>query len=308
MDLRQLAALVAVAETGTFSAAAARLHTVQSNVSTHIAHLERELGVVLVDRAAGQLTDEGQVVMARARRVQAELDALVADVASLRDEVAGHVHLGVIGVAGRWLLPPLLHEMGRRHPLVRVTVLGANTTALLPHLLAGSLDLAVVNLPITDPDVLTQPVFEEDLVLVAPAGHPLADAEEVTLADLAQHELLLPPPGQSIRVDLDAAATAAGVTLRPKAELDALRLMTTLSLEGFGAAVVPSSAVPREGSGQTWCRVAIRGLGRRQVGLAHRRRGMASAATRAVRAAVVDVVGRQSGTQPGVHPLAPAPA
>ncbi|MEN3273610.1 MAG: hypothetical protein V7636_2371, partial [Actinomycetota bacterium] len=73
MDLRQLAALVAVAETGTFSAAADVLHTVQSNVSTHIARLERELGVTLVDRAAGRLTEEGVAVVARARRVQAEL-------------------------------------------------------------------------------------------------------------------------------------------------------------------------------------------------------------------------------------------
>src|SRR5258708_39078279 len=68
MDLRQLAALVAVAETGTFSAAADVLHTVQSNVSTHVARLERELGVTLVDRAAGRLTEEGEAVVARARR------------------------------------------------------------------------------------------------------------------------------------------------------------------------------------------------------------------------------------------------
>ncbi|HET7721324.1 MAG TPA: LysR family transcriptional regulator, partial [Acidimicrobiales bacterium] len=73
MDLRQLAALVAVAETGTFSAAAEALHTVQSNVSTHVARLERELGVTLVDRAAGRLTEEGELVVARARRIQGEL-------------------------------------------------------------------------------------------------------------------------------------------------------------------------------------------------------------------------------------------
>src|SRR5260221_13660902 len=100
MDLRQLAALVAVAETGTFSAAADVLHTVQSNVSTHIARLERELGVTLVDRAAGHLTEEGVVVLARARRVQAELEALAADVASLRDEVVGRGRRGVIGAPG----------------------------------------------------------------------------------------------------------------------------------------------------------------------------------------------------------------
>jgi LysR family hydrogen peroxide-inducible transcriptional activator len=68
MDLRQLAALVAVADEGTFSAAADALHTVQSNVSTHVRRLERELGTQLVDRAGNRLTEEGEVVVARARR------------------------------------------------------------------------------------------------------------------------------------------------------------------------------------------------------------------------------------------------
>ena len=79
MDLRQLSALVAVADEGSFSAAATALHTVQSNVSTHIARLERELNAVLVDRGAGRLTEEGKAVANRARRIKAELDALVAD-------------------------------------------------------------------------------------------------------------------------------------------------------------------------------------------------------------------------------------
>src|SRR5260370_22941222 len=84
MDLRQLNALVAVADHGTFSAAADALHTVQSNVSTHVARLERELGVTLIDRGAGGLTEEGELVVQRGRRVMAELDALVVDVSALR--------------------------------------------------------------------------------------------------------------------------------------------------------------------------------------------------------------------------------
>src|SRR5918998_3252322 len=111
MDLRQLAALTAVPATGPFPAAADVLPTVQSNDSTHVARLERELGATLVDRAAGRLTEEGEVVVARARRIRTELDALVADVASLRDEIAGSVSLGVIGTTGRWFMPPLLSAM-----------------------------------------------------------------------------------------------------------------------------------------------------------------------------------------------------
>ena len=76
MDLRQLNALVAVAEHGSFSGAARALHTVQSNISTHVARLERELGVTLIDRATTTLTEEGEVVVRRATRVQHELEAL----------------------------------------------------------------------------------------------------------------------------------------------------------------------------------------------------------------------------------------
>ncbi|MGI8983127.1 MAG: LysR family transcriptional regulator [Acidimicrobiales bacterium] len=304
MDLRQLAALVAVADAGTFSAAAARLHTVQSNVSTHVARLERELGAVLVDRSAGRLTEEGEVVVARARRVQNELDALTADVASVGDEVAGRVRMGVIGTTGRWLVPHLLGAVTTRYPRVRMAVLEGNTTTLLPQLLAGALDLVVVNLPVDDPDVATDGLFEEDLVLVSPAGHPLAHRDSVDVADLADYDLLLPPPGISIRVELDRAAGAAGVVLSAKAELDGLRLIASLAFEGFGAAVLPASAVPGRGSG-AWRQAPIHHLGRRRVGMARRRRGLPSAPARALHGVVADVVARQAATQNGVHPWSP---
>jgi LysR family hydrogen peroxide-inducible transcriptional activator len=305
MDLRQLAALSAVADTGTFTAAADVLHTVQSNVSTHIARLERELGAVLVDRAAGRLTEEGEVVVARARRIAVELDSLVADVASLRADVIGSVALGVIGTTGRWLMPPLLMAMDECHPGVRVSVVEGNTTALLPSLVSGRLDLALLNLPIDDPDIDVTPLFEEDLILVAPTGHPLADRDQVSLVELADHELLLTPPGTSIRVDLDRAAAAAGVTLKAKAELDGVRLIASLSVEGFGAAVLPASAVPAYLRGE-WRRIAVNGISRRQVALARRRRGLLSAPGRALTEIVADVVAAASGPEPGIFPAARA--
>src|SRR3954451_315170 len=173
MDLRQLNALVAVADHGSFSAAARALHTVQSNVSTHVARLEQELATTLVDRSSGALTEEGSVVVARARRGQTELDALESDVASLNAEVIGDVRIGVIGTTARWLVPRLVVAMGRQHPEVRMVVVDATTTSLVPRLESGHLDLAVVSLPIDAPDIETDPLFEEDRVFVAPAGHPL---------------------------------------------------------------------------------------------------------------------------------------
>jgi LysR family hydrogen peroxide-inducible transcriptional activator len=301
MDLRQLAALVAVAETGTFSAAADALHTVQSNVSTHVARLERELGATLVDRAAGRLTEEGELVVARARRVQAELEALAADVASLRHEVEGATRLGVIGTTARWLVPALLTVMEERHPKVRVTVLEGNTTSLLPQLAGGRVDLGVINFPATDPEVLVEPLFEEDFIAVVPLGHPLSDAVSLNMVELADHELIMPPPGASIRVDLDRAAAAAGVTLRPKAELDGIRLIASMAFEGYGAAVLPSTAVPRWLTGEFRI-LPVEGLPRRQVGIGRRRRGLPSAPTRALADVLRDVVRDVAGEKHGLHP------
>src|SRR5215216_6145201 len=190
MDFRQLAALAAIADHGSFSAAAKALFTVQSNVSAHVARLERELGATLVDRVRGRLTEEGEVVLARARAVQHELDAIYADLASRGKEVAGEAKLGVIGTTARWLVPQVLTALRTMHPRVRAIVVESPTTALLPQLAAGQLDAAVVNLPVEDPDLVVEPMFAEDMYLVVATTHPLAGCTEVTLSDLADYQLL----------------------------------------------------------------------------------------------------------------------
>src|SRR3954447_11840885 len=289
MDIRQLAALVAVSDHGTFSAAADALHTVQSNVSTHVRRLERELGAQLVDRAGNRLTEEGEIVVARARRIQSELDALVADVAALRDEVAGSVRLGVISSTARWLVPLLLTAMRERHPKVDVVVVDASTTSLAPQVASGQLDVAVVNLPVTGTDLHTEILFEEDFLLVAPAGHPLAERQSVDIAELAGVPLLLPPPGTGFRGELDGAAAAAGVTLTPLAEIDGVRLITSMVFQGYGPAVLPATGVSSWGEGP-WRAVRLSGMPRRQVGLTQRRRGLPSAPARALVGVLTELV------------------
>jgi LysR family hydrogen peroxide-inducible transcriptional activator len=304
MDLRQLAALVAVAEAGSFSGAARLLHTVQSNVSTHVARLERELGATLVDRTTGSLTDEGEAVVARARRIRHEMDALRSDVDALMHDVSGTVRLGCIGTVGRWLVPRLLDLLWDRHPKVDMVVVDATTTSLLPQLRSATLDLAVVNLPLTDPDVASEALFDEARIVVAPMDHPLADRKSVTMAELAEHDLLLEPQGTAFRDELDQQASRNGVVLRPLAQVDGLRLVASLAFEGFGAAVLPSTAVPNWLNG-AWRLVAVDDLAPRRVGLAHTRRGRLSAPARAVYDAVREVVA--GADQDGVHSLLPAP-
>jgi len=300
MDLRQLAALVAVDDHGTFSAAAGALHTVQSNVSSHIANLEKELGTPLVDRAAGRLTAEGKAVVERARRVQGELEALVADVGALRSDVRGRVQLGVLGTTGRWLVPSLVARLGEAHPGIALIVAEGTSATLEPRLAAGTLDLALLTLPLPSPDLVAEPLFDEELLLVAPTSSPLAGRERIPLADLDGAELLLPAPGTTFRRELDEVAAAAGITLRPKAELDGVRLLAALCFEGWACGIVPASAVPTWLEGP-WRAVGVDGLPHRQIGLATRARGLPSAPTKAVAAVLTDAIAEAAVKEPGIH-------
>lgn len=300
MDLRQLQALTAIADTGGFSAAAAALHTVQSNVSSHIARLERELGAQLVDRQGGQLTEEGQAVVERARRVTDELDAIVADLAALRAEVVGTVRVGLIGTTARWLTPLLLEALADAHPKVRLVVGEGTSTTLEPRVASGALEIGVVNLPRTLPDLSASALFDEDLILVVPPDHALADRRRVELADLDGLELLLPAAGTTYRQELEDAAREVGVTLVPRAEVDGLRLVASLTARGFGPSILPATTAAEGLDG--FIRIGVGGLPRRRVGAVVRRRARPSAPARVVLDILRDVIDHRIGQQYGIHP------
>lgn len=300
MDVRQLAALVAVADHGTFSAAARSLFTVQSNVSGHVAKLERELGVELVDRSNSGLTEEGERVVDRARRVLNEIDDIAADIASLEDDISGDARIGVIGTTGRWLMPQLLGAISEQHPRVHPIVSEGSTTTILPGVLSGQLNAAIIHLPIDDPELIVEPLFAEDLLLLVHGTHPLADRTEISITELSETPLLLPPKGAALRRVLDRAASASAVTLRAQAEIDGVRLLASLAFDDFGPAIVPATAAPRQLEGD-FRRISVPELPRRVVAWARRRRPGPSAAVTAVRHILDDVMREHATEQPGIH-------
>ena len=303
MELRHLQALVAVAEHGSFSPAADHLGTVQSNISAHVARLERELGTTLVDRSAGRLTADGEVVVARAYRVMGELDALVADVGALREAVAGNVRVGMIGTTARWLVPMLLADLAERFPRLHLVVADGTTLGLEPQLAAGRFDLAVLTFPVPGRDLVSEPLFDEDIALVVSVDDdPLSGAERIDLVDLERFELLLPAPGTPFRGEIDAAVRPAGVRLRPRVELDGVRLLASLTFEGYGPALLPATAVPPH-LRPRFRLVAVDGLHPRRVGIAQRSRGLPSAPARAVLETLRGLMTTPDRLPPGLHPV-----
>jgi molybdate transport repressor ModE-like protein len=300
MDVRQLSALVAIADHGTFSAAARALFTVQSNVSSHVARLEKELGTTLVDRSQGGLTEDGQRVVERARRILHELDEIASDVAPVDGQVVGDVRIGVLGTTARWLLPSLLAALDARHPSVRAIVSEGSTSVLIPSLLGGRFSAAIIHLPVDDPELVIEPLFAEDLVVVAHSEHPLAHHDQLGLAEVAAHRLLLPPAGSALRRVLDRAAGSVGAQLRAQAEIDGVRLLASLASDGHGAAIVPATAVSPYATGRFRV-VRVPELPPRVVALAYQRRPTPSAPTRALFDVLRDVLAERVVEQPGIR-------
>lgn len=299
--MRQLAAIVAIADHGTFSAAARSLFTVQSNVSGHVSRLEKELGVILVDRSQGGLTEDGVRVVERARRVLNEIEDIAADVSSRYDRVVGQTRIGVIGTTARWMTPVFLTRLAADHPNVRAIVREGASSALVPNVMSGELNAAIIHLPIDEPELVVDPLFAEDLVLLVGRDHRLAGADSAPITELHDEPLLLPPTGSAMRKLLDRAAGANDVTLRAHAEIDGGRLLAALALDGFGAAIVPATAVPTT-LPDSFRRLNVPQLPRRVVASIRRRRPSPSAPTHVALETLRTVISEQGVPQPGVHP------
>jgi DNA-binding transcriptional LysR family regulator len=189
----------------------------------------------------------------------------------------------------------------KRHPKLRLVVVEGIGTGLEPQLASGHLDLAVLNFPVTGRDLVAQLLFEEDLMLIVPDGHDMASpGRPLTLEDLSDMELLLPLSGTAFRDELDAVIRPLGITLHPAAEIDGLRLIASLTFEGYGPAILPATAIPSYLRSQ-FHPLPIEGLPRRRVGVAQRARGLPSAPTRALSELLSAVVAQPEDRPDGVH-------
>ena len=124
-----------------------------------------------------------------------------------------------------------------------MVIIEATTTSLLPQLVSERLDAAVVNLPVDHPDVDTRPLFDEDRIVVVPSGHPLTAYDQLTLAELEPHPVLMPPTGTAFRDEIETDARRS-VSRSPRWPRSTAYAFDLDGLPGFGPALVPASAAP----------------------------------------------------------------
>ncbi|MGV9798652.1 LysR family transcriptional regulator [Mycobacterium sp. NPDC003449] len=251
MELRQIEHFIAVADELNFTRAAARVHVVQSALSTSVAKLERELGVTLFDRTRLRitLTPAGERFRGHAQDVLRSVRAAVGSVGEFRDTLSGTVEFGSLISFGPMDVAGALGDFHRQHPYVRLRLRlsQSGASAYLAALIEGALDLALVSVPDRLPPQLDMRLlFEDPMVFVCGQDHPVAGRKRVDLGDLAGEELVGFPPGFGLRHLVDDAFRTVGADPHTRYEVPAgFTAIAELVANGLGGAFMPASETRR---------------------------------------------------------------
>ncbi|WP_151475986.1 LysR family transcriptional regulator [Streptomyces albicerus] len=248
MDVKQLKALITVAEVGSVTRAAELLHLVQPAVTRQIRTLEQELGVPLFERTRQGMrpTEAGAIMVDRARRALGELERARAEVQPAPGVVTGIVTVGLLESASDLLAEPLVSAVARDHPGIELRLMTAYSGHLQRWLDDGDLDLTLLYDLDSTPSLNARPLVRERLWAVAPPSAGLRADRPVPFAETAARPLVMPTPGHALRSLIDAAATRAGAALDVAVQTNSMRVQKQLVLAGHGWTVLPGVGIAED--------------------------------------------------------------
>lgn len=197
IDLNALVVFLAVVESGGFSQAGRRLHISQSSVSQTVQSLEKQVGTSLFTRSGRSvsLTEAGQTLAPMARELIANARRIEATMASMQNEVAGHISIGCSTTSGKYLLPGLIARFRRSHPNVNMKVVVASRATVISRLLEGHLPLGVTSKRLDTSDLEYTDFFTDEVILIVPKQHPWARFGSIYPDDLLDEPLILREEG-----------------------------------------------------------------------------------------------------------------
>jgi LysR family transcriptional regulator, transcription activator of glutamate synthase operon len=273
MELRQLRYLVALADELNFTRAAANEHVAQPALSQQIRRLEDEVGLALVERTTRQvaLTEAGEILVARARRVLAELDAAGTELLALRGMDTGHVTIGSMHTMGPVDLSLPLALFHDRHPGVGLTVREASSEEMAEMLRVDELDLAFLSVTerVEAHGLGLHQLVSEELVVLLPLDHALSGRRKVKMAELAEEQFISFRSGSRLRELLFAAGRHSGFEPHVTLESNESQRIRRLVARGLGVAILPRSDAERPGAQVAVARLVEPSL-RRDITLAWR--------------------------------------
>jgi DNA-binding transcriptional LysR family regulator len=248
MEMRQLQLFVTLAEELNFTRTAERLHTVQSNVTSHVRHLEEELGVRLFDRYPRRLvlTDAGKRLLPYAQRVLATVEEARRTM-QFGDEPAGPLRIGAPESILTYRLPLALRRFRQRHPHVMLMLRPYVDWPVAQTLQDGELDLAIrIADTLPEKTLGWRCIGAERIVLVAAPEHPLVQRAAVRPRDLSGQHLLLTEEGCAYRQKFERILAARAVKPHGVGEFASVEAIKQCAALGMGIALLPEIAVASE--------------------------------------------------------------
>jgi DNA-binding transcriptional LysR family regulator len=248
MDLKQLRALVTVAETGNVTRASGILNLVQPAVSRQLRLLEEDMGTELFDRSRHgmRLTPSGRTMLEYARRILNEVARAKAEIQPTDGPVAGIVSVGLLASTADLLATMLVREVAQRYPQIRLRLTIGYAGHLQDWLERGDVDAALLYGQRETPGLHVKALLEEGLWVLAESSAGLSRNRPVKFSRVARQPFIMPAAPQGLRHTIELAATKAGATLNIFAETNALSVQKELVAQGQGWTILPAVTVMQE--------------------------------------------------------------
>ncbi len=245
MEIHQLRYFCAVAKEGNFTRAAKEQNVAQPSLSQQVLKLEDELGAKLFDRLprAARLTQYGAAFLPKAEAILRQLGEARREIREMIDTETGEVTIGAIPTVAPYLLPPLLSGFASSHPGIAVQVVEEITSVLLERLHNGTLDLALLALPIPGIEFACEELMREPLYVVVPEKHRLVSRGIRNLQEIKNEPFLLMKEGHCFRESTIQACRRSRI--HPNVVFESGQFLTILGMvsAGMGVSIVPGMAI-----------------------------------------------------------------
>jgi len=249
MEIRQLKAFLAIAEAKTFTAGAKRVNITQAAVSMQIRQLEDEVGLPLFVRTPRRVivTEAGEYLLERARKILREHDAALAEIAEVAGAEHGRLRIGsASAMFATMQLPTILERLKQKYQKAEINVSSGTSHVLVEKILHGEIDIAFVSLPVETANILTELLFSDEIVAIAHPKHPLAKQKYVSAATLAGEHLILGEKGGNTRRLIDDFFAAANVKPNVMMELSRQEAINQMVENNMGVGIAGAKTVSKD--------------------------------------------------------------
>jgi DNA-binding transcriptional LysR family regulator len=249
MEIRQLKAFLAIAEAKTFTAGARRVNVTQAAISMQIKQLEDEVGLQLFTRTPRRviLTEAGEYLLERARKILREHDSALAEIAEIAGAEHGRLRIGSASAEfAAQQLPHILQNIREKYPNAEIAVSAGTSEKLVDKIMHGEIDIAFVSLPVENSSITTELLFRDEIVAIAHPSHPMANEKYISAAALAGEKLILGERGGNTRRMIDDFFNAANVRPNIVMELSRQEAINQMVENNLGVGTAGAKTIANE--------------------------------------------------------------